>query len=249
MISDRQRGFVLYFDGLNALSNQVAGGQISAEDAFSVIAALGQYAQTGEEPAAASLSPVASMAFALMVGGVRDSLEKYAEKKKKTRAAAQARWSGASEASESMQTDADAQETVQQDASASGSMRTEGIDIESTSTLNQNRLLPPEERRDDVDPVRFSEDMDALEGQWRRMGLKTSQSVYAWFESLMAGHSVDDILRAMQIADKNGARNPRPYVERCLASWKSGGGERSRDAPSFDQKGGPEFYDGFEVYE
>ncbi len=249
MSSDRQRGFVLYFDGLNALSNQVAGGQISAEDAFSVISALGQYAQTGEEPAAGSLSPVASMAYAMMIGGVRASLEKYAAKKEKTRAAAQARWSGASEASDSMQTDADASEAVQMDADASESMQTEGIESESTSTLNQNRLLPPEEKEDDVDPVRFSQDMDALENQWLRMGGRTSQSIYAWFESLMAGHSVDDILKAMQIADKNGARNPRPYVERCLASWKSGGGERSRDAPSFEQKGGREFFDGFEVFE
>lgn len=101
MSSETQQGFVLYFDALSALSRQVDCGQISAEDAFSVVTALGQYAQTGEEPEAGSLSPVASMAYAMMIVGVKKSLAKYAEKAKKSRRAAHARWE--SDASHSMQ--------------------------------------------------------------------------------------------------------------------------------------------------
>lgn len=255
MSSDKQQGFVLYFDALNALNEQVANGQISADDAFAVVAALGQYAQSGEEPAVGSLSPVASMAYALMVGGVKKSLEKYAEKKKKTREAANARWGNASQTA---QTDTDALSSEQNNASACECMQMEGIETEHET--EQNRLLPSEETpeveddgqvSDSVDPVQFSHDMDALESQWRRMGCTPTDTTYEWFESLMAEHSVEMILKAMAKADENGAKNPRKYINAVLRNWKNDGGDGrdgARAAPVFESKGGKDYYDGFEVY-
>lgn len=254
MSSDKQQGFVLYFDALNALNKQVAEKQISADDAFSVVAALGQFAQSGEEPAVGSLSPVASMAYALMVGGVKKSLEKYAEKKQKTRDAANARWGNASQP---VQTDADATPSVHEDADACERMQTEGIETEyeteQTSSSGRNVGEDDGQVSDpvaSVDPVQFSHDMDALESQWRRMGCTPTDTTYEWFESLMAEHSVDEILKAMAAADENGAKNPRKYISAILRNWKNGsdGRDGARAAPVFESKGGKDYYDGFEVY-
>lgn len=124
MGSDKQQGFVLYFDSLNALHDQVENKQISAEDAFSVISAIGHFAQTGAEPVPGSLSPVASMAYAMMICGVKKSLEKYADRRRKNREAANARWNcDAQESSECNSSDHEPSICMQTHANACNCMQ------------------------------------------------------------------------------------------------------------------------------
>lgn len=135
---NKQQGFVLYFDNLDALNKQIAKGLISAADAFAVVSALGVYAQMGIEPD--GLSPAASMAFEMMVSGVKRSIEAYQEKTKKTRQAAQARWSAdASAQVGGVQMDADASECMQTHADASECMQMQGIEQNRTE-LNKESI-------------------------------------------------------------------------------------------------------------
>lgn len=244
-MGDRQHGFVMYFDSIDALNRQIKEGIISAADAFSVVAALSSYAQTGRDPEKGTLSPVASMAYAMMIGSVRKSLKNYAEKSERNRQAARARWNAS--ASPSVRDDA-------KDANACEC--TSAVQIE----LNRDeRNLPPEDthaREDEdggakriSDAVRLSHDMDALEWQWKQMGERVTESTLTWFDRLLCVHGVDAVLAAMKKADSVGAKMPRPYVEKVLSGPKTGGSASPRAAPSFEIRDGKTYYEGLECLE
>ena len=234
MSSDKQQGFVIYFDALNALNEQVASKQISAEDAFAVVAALGQYAQSGTEPAVGSLSPVASMAYAMMISGVKKSLAKYAEKKKKTREAANARWGkGASER-----------------------MQTEGIETETDTELKvevegKGSTSEQEERHVDLhEQIRKNKLAMKIIEQYRLPDYPSTLD--AVLEDLDK-HGEDVLDQALRQACNSNSRERlsvnfyRSVLARMTGGNSSRGAPRAAE-PAFEQKGGKEYYDGLEVY-
>ncbi len=253
MSSEQQQGFVLYFDALDALSHQVDGGQISAEDAFSVVAALGRFAQTGEEPDAGALSPVASMAYAMMVGGVKKSLAKYAERKKKAAEAASARWNGgASNARSDMQTDANACERIQTHDYAFRCMQEHAddadTDIDTDKEVVENKQLAREGGLHDQ--IRRNQIAMNLIEQYRLPDVPSTLD--AMLEDLER-YGEEVLTKALREACNANSRDRlsvnfyRSVLSRMTGGPSSRGAPRA--APAFEQKGGREFYDGFEVYE
>lgn len=254
MSSDKQQGFVIYFDALNALNEQVASKQISAEDAFAVVAALGQYAQSGTEPAVGSLSPVASMAYAMMISGVKKSLAKYAEKKKKTREAANARWGKG--ASERMQTEEHGVHPMQEDAGASERMQTEGIETETDTELKvevegKGSTSEQEERHVDLhEQIRKNKLAMKIIEQYRLPDYPSTLD--AVLEDLDK-HGEDVLDQALRQACNSNSRERlsvnfyRSVLARMTGGNSSRGAPRAAE-PAFEQKGGKEYYDGLEVY-
>lgn len=268
MTSEKQRGFVVYFDDVQALQRQIGKGQLDAGDAFAVLAALAGYAQTGEQPKDGALGPAASMAYEMMAGKVSRSLEAYAQKTRKSRAAAEQRWGAKTsdcrrmetgvpvqadaDACERMQTHADAcraVQIVQADAEACECMQTHG------NEMKRNEMNHPSDecaREDDADALaaaHVSQEMDAMEFQWRRMGNRISETDYDWMAALLAQYGTDDILAAMREADSHGAKRSRAYVERCLKNWKASGRrpKQARASPAAEVQGGKEVYEGYEM--
>lgn len=255
MSSEQQQGFVLYFDALNALGKQVSDRQISAEDAFSVITALGQYAQTGEEPEVGALSPVASMAYAMMVGGVKKSLAKYADRKKKAAEAASARWNGgASNAQSDMRDDANACGRMQKHEDACRGMQEHAndadtdIDTDIDVEVEDNK---PRAREDGLhDQIRKNQIAMTMIEQYRLPDVPSTLD--AMLEDLER-FGEETVQKALHEACNANSRDRlsvnfyRSVLSRMTGGPSSRGAPRA--APAFEQKGGKEFFDGFEVYE
>lgn len=263
MSSETQQGFVLYFDALSALSRQVDCGQISAEDAFSVVTALGQYAQTGEEPEAGSLSPVASMAYAMMIVGVKKSLAKYAEKAKKSRRAAHARWeSDASHSMQEMQADAAASQDMQEmqtHADACERMPSHESDA-SIEHEHETEIEVVEEEREQEENAPaadgFGEQIRKHQAAMRLIETYRLPDVPTTLDAVLEDidrfgeKALDRALREACNAnsrDRLSVNFYRSVLSRMTGGPSSRGAPRA--APAFEQKGGKEFFDGFEVYE
>lgn len=254
-MSYEQQGFVLYFDALNALGDQVSEKQISAEDAFAVITALGQYAQTGEGPEVGALSPVASMAYAMMVGGVKKSLAKYADRKKKAAEAASVRWSGgASNAQSDMREDANACGRMQTHEDACRGMQEHAndadtdTDIEPDVEVEENK---PRAREGGLhDQIRKNQTAMTLMEQYRLPDVPSTLD--ALLEDLER-YGEETVQKALREACNANSRDRlsvnfyRSVLSRLTGGPSSRGAPRA--APAFEQKGGKEFFDGFEVYE
>lgn len=85
-------------------------------------------------------------------------------------------------------------------------------------------------REDDDDlvfaAVQLSQNMDALEDQWRRMGNTTAQTDFENMENLLCDYEVQDVLDAMKAAADNGVKHSWPYIRKVLANWKAHGREK-----------------------
>lgn len=245
MTSEKQRGFVVYFDDVQALQRQIGKGQLDAGDAFAVLAALAGYAQTGEQPQDGALGPAASMAYEMMAGKVSRSLEAYAQKTRKSRAAAEQRWGAKTSDCRRMETGV----PVQADADACERMQTHGNEIKRNEMNHPSDECAREDDADALAAAHVSQEMDAMEFQWRRMGNRISETDYDWMAALLAQYGTDDILAAMREADSHGAKRSRAYVERCLKSWKASGRrpKQARASPAAEVQGGKEVYEGYEM--
>lgn len=257
MSSEQQQGFVLYFDALNALGKQVSDRQISAEDAFSVITALGQYAQTGEEPEVGALSPVASMAYAMMVGGVKKSLAKYADRKKKAAEAASTRWSGgASNAQSDMQPDANACGRMQKHEDACRGIQEHAndadtdIDTDSDIDVEVEGNKPRAREGGLHDQIRKNQIAMTMIEQYRLPDVPSTLDAMLEDLERFGEETVQKALREACNAnsrDRLSVNFYRSVLSRMTGGPSSRGAPRA--APAFEQKGGKEFFDGFEVYE
>lgn len=257
MSSEKQQGFVLYFEALDALSHQVDGGQISAEDAFSVVAALGRFAQTGEEPDAGSLSPVASMAYAMMVGGVKKSLAKYAERKKKAAEAASARWNGgASNAQSAMREDANACGRMHEHEDACRGMQEHANDADTDIDTDSDIDVEVEDNKPRAregglhDQIRRNQIAMTMIEQYRLPDVPSTLDAMLEDLERFGEETVQKALREACNAnsrDRLSVNFYRSVLSRMTGGPSSRGAPRA--APAFEQKGGKEFFDGFEVYE
>lgn len=71
--------------------------------------------------------------------------------------------------------------------------------------------------------VQFSQSMDALEDQWRKMGNAAAHTDLEAMEGLLADYEVQDILDAMKAAADNGVKHSWPYIRKVLANWRANG--------------------------
>lgn len=77
-------------------------------------------------------------------------------------------------------------------------------------------------------------DMAAVEDMWQRMGNKvTANDLFRFEQAIADGHSVQDILDAMEEADEHGARSSWVYVKTVLENWKHNG---RREKPQKDEE-------------
>lgn len=253
-MSYEQQGFVLYFDALNALGDQVSEKQISAEDAFAVITALGQYAQTGEGPEVGALSPVASMAYAMMVGGVKKSLAKYADRKKKAAEAASARWNGgASNAQSDMRQDANACGRMQEHEDACSGMQEHANDADTdidTDTDIEVEDNKPRAREGGLhDQIRKNREAMQIIETYRLPDVPSTLD--AVLEDIDR-YGTDTINKAMREACNANSRDRLSVNFYRSVLKRMTGGNSSRGAPgaapAIVTKDGKEFYEGYEVH-
>lgn len=135
------KGFVLYQEDLETLSEMLEGAQ-----AFAVVLALGEYARSGELPEAGDLEPAGMMAFAMMKKKVDASLKNFAEISEKRANAAKVSKTSKPEQNEQMHANEANASKPSKQAESESDTDTES-DIESDSPVKRKggkraRIIP-----------------------------------------------------------------------------------------------------------